>query len=240
MKRYLIMIDRTEDSWWWSGDDWKDEVCMDFDEHVVILGGRDYSDITEASWWNDATELIESLEYNDDEEDFLADHRYEYAEDKLKDVFEAYRTNPGYSDDTDFIAEVAMILDPSLKLESVTLRGYRESVDAVIEADIVDAEILEDWFFGDIYEVQLFELNTDDLAEVIEDSLENDDLAVRTDDNGFIDPWVSSDDLLEYYKDSEEGTYPLPESSYWKMTDKVKELAGYFGVPASETMIYEE
>ena len=43
MSKYVVKIEPVNDSFLWDSDEWKTNVCADFDENVVILGPMDRS-----------------------------------------------------------------------------------------------------------------------------------------------------------------------------------------------------
>lgn len=236
MKKYLVKVSFLDDNWYWSGDDWKYEVCVDFDEHVVILEDRDNRGITEASWWGDAVSLVDNLDYYESEEDFISDNAHEYAEDKLHDVWALYQKGDYYTDDTEFIVAVAEILDPSLKLEYTTISSYNGSADVVYEPDFVDVGVLSDWYFGEVREISLYELDEDALAE----ALENGDVDIETDyRNGLIKIDYDDSAVRDCYEPSDEGTTCISDTEYYKIPDKEAEFASWFGIPASDIEVYE-
>lgn len=236
MKKYLVKVSTLEDDWYWSGDDWKYEVCVDFDEHVVILEDRNHNGITEASWWLDAVSLVDNLDYWEIEADFISEYFREYAEDKLHEVWTLYQRGEYYTDDTEFIVAVAEILDPTLKLEYTTISGYNDSVDVVYESDIVDVDILSDWFFGEVREINLYELDEDALAE----AWDNGDIDIETNyRNGLIKIDYDDSSVRDCYELSDEGATCISDTEYYKIPDKAAEFASWFGIPASDIEVYE-
>lgn len=59
-----IYIDTTGNNiqWLYESDKWKDYVCEDFDEHVVIFRSKNRKVIEKAKWYKEAREILESIE----------------------------------------------------------------------------------------------------------------------------------------------------------------------------------
>ena len=59
-----IYIDTTGNNiqWLYEFDKWKDYVCEDFDEHVVIFRSKNRKVIEKAKWYKEAREILESIE----------------------------------------------------------------------------------------------------------------------------------------------------------------------------------
>jgi len=164
MSKYVVNIEPTNDSFLWDSDDWKSYVCADFDENVVILGR--HINYAEASWWNSVEELLEEIPY-DDEESFVSYNDDEYAEDKLHELYEMYSNWDG-SDEAEFKAKVAMLLYPGLDLTVSSINGFSQGdwAEVVYITDSVDEHILEDWFFGNVYDIRLYEISDEDVTEI--------------------------------------------------------------------------
>lgn len=62
-----IYIDTTGNNiqWLYEFDKWKDYVCEDFDEHVVIFRSKNRKVIEKAKWYKEAREILESIENGD-------------------------------------------------------------------------------------------------------------------------------------------------------------------------------
>ena len=165
MIKYFVKLGQAPD-FYWSDDEWKDFVCQDFDENVVLLGNRDYSEHAEASWWKDAEEIAEQFDYCEEVGDFIA-NLGEYSPDKLREIWDLYQTGKYYTDDTEFLIKIAEIIYPGIHLETGTIRGSMQGdwQDYVCVADEVDTNLLEDWYFGNVYDAALYEVNTEDLDE---------------------------------------------------------------------------
>lgn len=143
-------------SFLYNHDEWKEYVCEDFDEKVVVIGNREYSSIEEASWWNKAKILISDLDnYEWDIKEFKH-YDNDYTPEQLEKVYKAYQKCT-YSDDTDFIVEVAKIVNPGLELEQDTARGYNQSdwVEIVYVKDSIKVDIFAAYFFGQLTEIHI-------------------------------------------------------------------------------------
>lgn len=62
-----IYIDTTGNNiqWLYEFDKWKDYVCEDFDEHVVIFRSKNRKVIEKAKWYKEAREILGSIENGD-------------------------------------------------------------------------------------------------------------------------------------------------------------------------------
>ena len=167
----ITFLNNSDLSTLYNHDTWKEYVSSNFDENVLVIGNREYSSIEEAPWWKRATELISDL----DDSDWTIDEfiYYEdtcYTKEQLEKVYKAYQ-NCRYSDDTEFIVEVAQIINPGLELEQVTARGYSQSdwVEIVFVKDTIKVEIFETYFFGQLTEVHI-ESDDDDYWDYMPDS----------------------------------------------------------------------
>lgn len=151
-------------------NDWKEYICEDFDEKVIVIGNRKYSSIEEASWWNKAKELIADLDNYDWDIDDLMQYEASYTKDRLERVYKAYQ-NCKYSDDTDFIVEVAQIIIPGLELEHSIARGYTQSdwVEIVFVKDAIKVDTFAAYFFGQLTEIHV-ESDDDDYWDHMPDS----------------------------------------------------------------------
>ena len=212
MEGYIIVIEYNDDSFLWMNDGWKDYVCMDFDENVVATGNRDYSDIVEASWWKDAIAAIDEADEQYEEADFIANMEDEYAPDKLHDIWEAIQhCRDCY--DPEFVAKVAMILDPNLSLSTSTIRGNSQGdwQDVVYVDGAVDESTLEDWYFGNVYEARVYDLATAELT-----------------DNGEIEDY--GEDIDNAY---------ITSTEYFRMSsgDEKKAFRKFFNLPEDATII---
>ena len=155
----ITIEDTSELSWLYSNDQWKDYVCEDFDENVVLLGNRHNQEYAEAKWWIDAKDLISDLDqyYEDDIRDLFKD---EFDEDKINRILDAYN-KADYSDNIDFIIEIIQIMHPSLEIETSTIRGSSQSdwIDVVYVANKVNIRTLEQYYWGLLVELHI---ETDD------------------------------------------------------------------------------
>ena len=166
-----IRIDRTGDGTWWlygKYEEWKNYVCADFDEKIVVYGNRDYDEIAEATWWVKAKEIIEELDFNgtsDRDVDDMAKF-YKCTSDNIKEIIKAY-DECKYCYDIDFIVKVANILFPEKKIETGSLHGYVQRewqyfAYASAEFDTDITEPLEAFYFGKIAEVTVIPDGNDD------------------------------------------------------------------------------
>ena len=143
-------------SFLYNHDEWKEYVCEDFDEKVIVIGNREYSSIEEASWWNKAKILISDLDNYDWDIKEFKHYDNEYTPEQLEKVYRAYQKCT-YSDDTDFIVEVAKIVNPCLDLEQDTARGYNQSdwVEIVYVKDSIKVDTFAAYFFGQLTEIHI-------------------------------------------------------------------------------------
>lgn len=224
MIKYAITVTYVTDDMYWFDGYWKDEVCEEFDENVVIPEDRDHSGFEKASWWKDAKDVISDIDsylYDWDELSEYCDGVC--AKDKLKAIFDFYTENDYSTDDTEFIAEVARILYPFLNIEVGGIRGYHDSAEVVYNADeLADLDVLEDWFYGNIYEVTGYELDAESMAE---DDIDAENMSVGE---------------VEDYGTVDEGSHPITSTEYFKYRHDAKEICSWFGYPEDETVVVED
>lgn len=217
MIKYFVKLGQAPD-FYWSSDEWKDFVCQDFDENVILLGNRDYRELAEASWWKDAEEIAEQFDYCAEVGDFIA-NLGEYSPDKLREIWDLYQTGKYYTDDTEFLIKIAEIIYPGIHLETGTIRGSMQGEwqDYVCVADEVDTNLLEDWYFGNVYDAALYEVNTEDLDE--------------------------DDDPTDYEIFGEEtDNAVISDTEYWKLRSEGLEAAfkQLFNLPADADITVDE
>ena len=164
MIKYFVKLDQAPDLYWGTDDEWKSFVCEDFDENVVLLGNRDYNSHEEASWWKTAKYISDELAYSDD---LVGSLENEFNADKLARIWNFYQNNNYDADDIEMMKKIVEIMYPGLELISGTIRGSNQGdwQDYVCVADEVNPNLLEDWYFGNVYEATLYEVDTDDLEE---------------------------------------------------------------------------
>ena len=171
-----ITIDTTGNGTYWlySSDDWKDYVCENFDENVVLTGNRNFTEVKEASWYKDVADLAyEFDQYYDIDADVIneiADMYKEYTPAQIENFASLYN-NARSTDDVDFIANAAMVLHPELHLDTATLRGYSQGgwQEAIYVTDNVDPDTLETFYFGKIADVFVEDSDGDSYGDIITD-----------------------------------------------------------------------
>ena len=218
MTKYTVVIRPAwDDDFLYAGDEWKDFVCQDFDENVIILHNRYTQGYANASWWDDAKYIIEAI-YNGYD---LRDGDYdEYSPDKLEAIQALYDATSD-ADDPEFIMQVAEILNPRLNRATTTIHGNTQSDwnDVIYVVGKVDPNILEDWYYGNIVEARLYMRDDADELEDDEDEYEDD----------------------EDYGDDIDSMY-LTSSEYWSIEGRgaEKKFAEMFNVPEEELTVVEE
>ena len=230
MPKYAVVIKYNTDEYYWDTDYWKDEVCEDFDEYVVIPDDNLRHDFQKASWWQDAKEianLFADMWNYEDTDEFIADNSYICAKDKFLEIFDLYQKERYDYDDIDFVVAVANILFPFLNIEQGTIRGYHESEPVVYVADMVDLQVLEDWFFGNVYEVTGYELDTESMEE---DEMSMEDLSVS--------------DVEDMYGSLDsDAHYAIPDTYYYKLRSEnalLTDALANFGYPIEDTVLVED
>lgn len=183
--------------WMYYDDEWKLRVCEDFDENVVITGNSHYREIENASWWDEAVSLIYDMNnyYEGDAEDlvyFLDDA--DVSESRLRACARLFEdcTDSG---DPEFITEIAEILNPKLDLAYCTLRGNSQGdwVDAIYVVGKVNPSILEDYFWGDLVNIDVYTVEVDEDGDEDEE-LEGSDTISYTE-------YRNIDDIEQYVRD---------------------------------------
>lgn len=196
-----VKIEPAYDADWLYPDEWKWNVCSDFDENVVITGNNRYYEIEDASWWCDALSLINELDnyYDGDIEEFVDISDSGFSKAKICACARLYEdqiySGGGYSDDLEFIIEIAEILYPKLDLEYCTLRGSSQGewTDAVYVAGKVDSGILEDYFFENLVNINVYTVEVDEDGDEDEE-LEGSDTISYTE-------YRNIDDIEQYVRD---------------------------------------
>lgn len=156
-----IRIDNTGEGTWWlygKNEEWKTYVCgEDFDEQVVLIGNRDYSGCTEASWYKRTKDILTDIDCYDEYPDDVSDE----VNAKLKDLYDKCRRTD------DIIVDVLRLLYPKDTFKTGTIRGYCQSdwQDYIVKGD-VDTEALENFYFGKIADVNV-DTDGDSYGDVI-------------------------------------------------------------------------
>lgn len=156
-----IRIDNTGEGTWWLYDkheEWKDYVCGEsFDEQVVLIGNRDYSGCTEASWYQKVKEILVGIDCYDEYPDDVSDE----VNVKLKELYDKCRRTD------DIIVNVLRLLYPDDTFKTGTIRGYCQGdwQDYIIKGD-VDTDALEAFYFGKIADVMV-DTDGDSYGDVI-------------------------------------------------------------------------
>lgn len=162
-----IRIDNTGDGTWYlynGNNAWKDYVCEDFDDKIIVTGNRDYTTVGEPEWWHRAKEIIDDLDSEgtmDIDIDDMVDY-YKYTKESIQQVIKAY-DECRYSDDIDFVAKVAKILTGK-KIVTRQISGYTQSEWNYIAYDEDEfendpTEIIEAYYFGKVSDITV---NTDE------------------------------------------------------------------------------
>lgn len=170
-----VKVEPAYDSDWLYYDDaWKDYVCHDFDNKVVILTDSHHQDFCEADWWRDACIMDDALEegYYDHSDDF-GDYFVEYygtydisgiSKGKATVCAKLYGEWEGDPTDTEFIVELAEILHPELDLEIDSIRGSVQGdyAEVIYVAGSIDVDVLEDYYFGNLVCISVYSVYEDD------------------------------------------------------------------------------
>lgn len=225
MNRYVIKIRYCDDNYYWSDDTWKENVCADFDENVVIIGNRNTEGIEEATWWTEAKSVFNELDnYAGDRGAFISVFEDEYAIDKLADIYDAYDLWDG-RDVPAFTAKIAETLFPGLSIKFGTIRGASQGdwADVVyLEDAIEDIDILEAWYYGDVYDVQVYDV-TDVDPEILDDEYELRD-------------YISDDDWIDMRTIAYPELWELQRDPAGKEQAFIKE----FGLPEDSEIYFDE
>ena len=156
-----IRIDNTgNDASWLYGKNeaWKNYVCEEnFDETIVLYGNRDYKDHTDATWYQEAKQILEDIDCYDE----YPDNVTEETNAKLKELYNKCRCTD------DIIIDVLRLLYPEDKFECGTIRGYcqGEWKEYIIKGN-VDTDLLEAYYFGKIADIDIND-NGDNFGDVI-------------------------------------------------------------------------
>ena len=155
-----IRIDNTGNGtdWLYYNDEWKDFVgCEHFDEEVVLIGNRDYSGCTEASWYKQAEEILTDI-------DCYGAYPVDLSNEKIEKIAELYKNCRRTKD---IIFDVIKLLYPNDIFKEGTIRGcvQREWQNYIVKGN-VDTDLLEAFYFGQIVDIQV-ESNDDSFNDVI-------------------------------------------------------------------------
>lgn len=142
-----IRIDNTGNGTWWlynGNSAWKDYVCEDFDDNIVLFGNRDMNETKEAQWYQKAKEVLDNIDYYDEfPEDFSAETNA-----KLKDLYDSCRCTD------DIMLDVIRLLNPSETFVTGTIRGYCQGDwQYYIAKENVNVDNLEAFYFGSVADV---------------------------------------------------------------------------------------
>lgn len=161
-----IRIDNTGEGTWWlygGSENWKDYVgCYDFDEQVVLTGNRDFSDCTEATWYQRAKDVLNDIDCYDEYPDDVS----EEVKGKLKELYDKCRCTE------DIIVDALRLLYPEDIFKEGTIRGYCQGdwQEYIVKGD-VDIDLLEAFYFGKIADISV-----DDGEESFGDVITHDEL----------------------------------------------------------------
>jgi len=159
-----IRIDTNESPYWLydSCDSWKEYVSGDFDETYVIKGNRELKQITEASWYKRATDIISDFESEVEKEYFTDITETQY--DRLKEIVDKCK----YSDDFETVIKVLRVIYPEETFGTATIRGYvqRDWQKVLYKVNGADIKLLEAYYFGMVNEVYD---ETENLCTVVTD-----------------------------------------------------------------------
>ena len=222
MIKYFVRLEQASDQYW-SVDEWKDFVCEDFDENVVLLGNHDYNAHEEASWWADAKNISDVLSWYtaDAVDQFISELEDSYGKDKLYEIFDFYHNNNYEADDVEMMIKIVETIYPGFKLSHGIIRGNNQGDwQAYVCLDgEVDVDLLEDWYFGNVYDATLYEVNTDELEE--------------DEDPETIDYLIYGDDMC---------CEQITDSEYWKMyrAGLVESFIKLFGLPEDADLTVDE
>lgn len=166
-----IDTDRNADWLYGNNDEWKDYVLPEtFDENVVLVGNDRMLEVENASWWNDAKNVITDLDSYFDGPEFKDEYAGDYSDEQLDAVLAAYDSWNG-NHPVEFTTSIARILHPELQLEEATIRGYTQSdwQDVVYIKDSIDEDTLEAFYFGKLSELHYEDDSGEDYWDVITD-----------------------------------------------------------------------
>lgn len=143
-----IRIDNTGDGTFWlygSTDAWKDYCgCDNFDEEVVIFGNRNLCGVTNASWYQEAREILDDI----DSYDIYPGDLYIGANDLLKKLYD------DCTNTDDIILDVLRVLHPNEKFTMTQISGYCQGDwQNIITKGDVNIDLIESFYFGKIAEV---------------------------------------------------------------------------------------
>ena len=153
-----------------SSDEWKEWVCEDFDENVVIIGRNGLDSIEEASWWSEVLDVIDAISYVYGEDtDYAVSYYFDnYAADTTTEAqFAAclkLADDASNLDSVEFMAEVAEILNPKLSFSYGHITGsvQGEEADVIYIDGSIDLQYLEDMYFGNLYIVDVYRVIPED------------------------------------------------------------------------------
>ena len=151
-------------------DQWKELVCFEFEENIVITGNTRMKGVTEASWWEGYQSILKDYEYLEPD-DFREEYEGKLSEEQIDKFDKAYKE--GSCDDLRKVAKIILpILYPEKEFEYASLRGSSQSDwnDCIFIKGCVKPEILADYYFGNVIDVSVE--NED--GECIEDRIYTD------------------------------------------------------------------
>lgn len=152
-------------------DVWKDYVCENFDENVVILGQYGQGSLELASWWSPVRDVLDALEECDGEDadgflDYCNDCYWSDAigESKLLACWRLSQA-PGF-DITDLsdVLDLVELINPNLSFQVGKIYGsvQGEQADVLYIENSIDLERLADFYFGNVYVISVYEVTPED------------------------------------------------------------------------------
>lgn len=142
-----IRIDNTGNGTWWlyNGNSvWKDYVCEDFDDSIVLFGNRDMNETKKAQWYQKAKEVLDNIDYYDEfPEDLSAETNA-----KLKELYDSCRCTD------DIMLDVIRLLNPSETFVTGIIRGYCQGDwQCYIAKKNINVDNLEAFYFGSVSDI---------------------------------------------------------------------------------------
>lgn len=144
-----IRIDNTGNGCnWLYGENelWKDCVCENFDEHVVLIGNIECCGCEKAEWYKNAKQILKDIDCYDEYPIDLP----KSVNAKLKELYKKCECTD------DIVFDALRLLYPEDKFETGIIQGYNqeEIVEYIIKGD-VDTKLLELYYFDKISDVDI-------------------------------------------------------------------------------------
>jgi hypothetical protein len=172
--KYIIISYPNEHYGHWRDDNWAYRVCDDPEDNIVVEDGD--PTYNSAEWYQEAVAISNDFEDIDGftREEFTQKYSSLYDESVLDAIWD-YMNTPVSHDAWSYnniIIDIVRIIFPNLPLRWGVIDDVNHDgrVTVFYCADVVDFDTLEDYYLGEVSDVSLFEITSDCIDYIGEES----------------------------------------------------------------------